>query len=93
MTRDQDQSKLVGRHCGLVVSAPAWDGTGPEFDPWQCRIIYPMFIESTITWVLGTSGYIWLDTESVFKKTCVANTVADLFETSFQSQALASEGR
>ena len=52
-----------------------------------------MFIEPTITWVLGTYGYIWLDTESVLKKTCVANTVADLFETSFQSQALASEGR
>ena len=25
-------------HCGLVVSAPAWDGTGCEFDSWQCRI-------------------------------------------------------
>ena len=33
------------RHCGLVVSAPAWDRTGCEFDSWQCRIyIYPMFI-------------------------------------------------
>ena len=55
--------------------------------------IDPMFIEPTITWVLGTSGYIWLDTKSVFKKTCVANTVADPSETLFQSQALASEGR
>ena len=26
------------RHCGLAVSAPAWDGTGCEFDSWQCRI-------------------------------------------------------
>ena len=33
--------------------------------------IYPMFIEPTITWVpSGFSGYIWLDTEIVFKKTC-----------------------
>ena len=58
---DQDQSKLVGRHCNLLVSAPAWDGTGtgPEFDPWQCRIHIPLFIEPTIAWVLGTSGYIW----------------------------------
>ena len=52
-----------------------------------------MFIEPTITWVLGTSGYIWLDTKSVLKKTCVANTVADPSETPFQSEALASEGR
>ena len=29
------------RHCGLVVSAPAWDGTGREFDSWQCRIYIP----------------------------------------------------
>ena len=28
-------------HCGLVVSAPAWDGTGCEFDSWQCRIYIP----------------------------------------------------
>ena len=29
------------RHCGLVVSTPAWDGTGCEFDSWQCRIYIP----------------------------------------------------
>ena len=46
-------------------SAPAWDGTGCEFDSWQCR----MFIEPTITWVpSGFSGYIWLDTKIVLKK-------------------------
>ena len=50
--------------CGLVVSAPAWDGTGYEFDSWHCPDIYPMFIEPMITWVLsGLSGYIWLDTK------------------------------
>ena len=32
-------------------------------------IIYPMFIEPTITWVPpGFSGYIWLDKKMVFKK-------------------------
>ena len=52
-------------HCGLVVSAPAWDGTGCEFDSWLSDI-YPMFIEPTITWVpSGFSGYIWLDTKIV----------------------------
>ena len=29
------------RHCGPVVSAPAWNGTGCEFDSWQCRIYIP----------------------------------------------------
>ena len=29
------------RHCGIVGSAPACDGTGCEFDPWQCRIYIP----------------------------------------------------
>ena len=28
-------------HCGIVGSAPACDGTGCEFDPWQCRIYIP----------------------------------------------------
>ena len=57
---------VIVRHCGLVGSAPAWDGTDCEFDSWQCR----MFTEPTITWVpSGFSGYIlWLDTKIVFKK-------------------------
>ena len=55
--------------CGLVVLAPAWDRTVCEFDSWQCRILYPMFPEPTITWVpSGFSGYIWLDTKNVLKK-------------------------
>ena len=33
--------EFIVRHCGLVVSAPAWDGTGCEFDFWQCRIYIP----------------------------------------------------
>ena len=32
---------LNARHCGQVVSAPAWDGTGCDFDSWQCLIYIP----------------------------------------------------
>ena len=28
-------------HCGLVVSASAWDETGCGFDSWHCRIYIP----------------------------------------------------
>ena len=57
------------RHCGLVVSAPAWDGTGCEFRFLAVSDIYPMFIEPTIIWVPSVfSGYIWLDTKTVKKK-------------------------
>ena len=32
---------LVGCHRDVVISAPAWDRTGCEFDSWQCRIYIP----------------------------------------------------
>ena len=35
------QNHSPTRHCGLVVSAPACDGSGCEFDSWQCRIYIP----------------------------------------------------
>ena len=41
IVRLADQIKLLiqqTKNCGLVVSTPAWDGTGCEFDSWQCRI-------------------------------------------------------
>ena len=49
------------RHCGLVGSAPAWDGTGCEFNSWQCRIYIPCSLRLRLgTWVpsgsLGTYG-------------------------------------
>ena len=53
------------RHCGLVVLAPAWDGTGCEFDSWQCLIYIPCSLSLRL---LGFSGYIWLDTKIVLKK-------------------------
>ena len=38
-------------HCGLVGSPPAWDGTGCEFDSWQCQIYIPC---SLSLWLLGS---------------------------------------
>ena len=55
------------RHCGLVVSAPAWDRLWVRF--LVVSDSYPMFIEPTITWVpSGFSGYIWLDTKILLTK-------------------------
>ena len=56
------------RHCGLVVSTPAWDGTGCEFDSWQCRIYIPCSLSLRLLGSFGFSGYIWLDTKIVLKK-------------------------
>ena len=48
------------RHCGLVVSALAWDGTGCEFDSWQCRIYIPCSLSlrllGSLRGSLGTYG-------------------------------------
>ena len=45
------------RHCGLVVSAPAWEGTGCEFDSWQCRIYIPCSLSLRLLGSLrGTYG-------------------------------------
>ena len=61
------------RHCGLVVSAPAWDGTGCEFDSWQCRIYIPCSLSLRLLGSLRVfSGYIWLETKIVLKKQWVS---------------------
>ena len=48
------------RHCGLVGSAPAWDGTGCEFDSWQCRTYIPCSLSlgllGSLRGSLGTYG-------------------------------------
>ena len=48
------------QNCGLVVSAPAWDGTGCEFDSWQCRIYIPCSLSlrllGSLRGSLGTNG-------------------------------------
>ena len=61
--------KLMIRHCGIVVSAPARLGQNRLWVRFLAvSDIYPMFIEPTITWVpSGFSGYIWLDTKIVLK--------------------------
>ena len=54
-------------HCGLVVSAPAWDRTGREFDSWQCRIYI-----SHVHWAydyLGPFGVLWV--HMAWHKNCV----------------------
>ena len=52
-----------------MVSAPAWDGTGREFNSWQCWTYDPCSLSLRL---LGSSsgfpGYIWLDTKIEFKK-------------------------
>ena len=51
---------LVVRHCGLGVSAPAWDGGGCEFDSCQCRIYIPCLLSlqlfGSLRGSLGTYG-------------------------------------
>ena len=54
------------RHCGLVVLAPAWDGTGCEFDSWQCRIYIPC---SLSLWLLGFLRGSWV--HMAWNKNCV----------------------
>ena len=48
------------RHCGLVVLTPIWDGTGCEFDSWQCRIYIPCSLSlrllGSLRGSLGTYG-------------------------------------
>ena len=73
-------------HCGLVVSAPTWDGTGCEFNSWQCPDIYPMFIEPTITWVPSRFTY-GLTQQMCWKKT---NIVCSLFDVTYCQRKKAS---
>ena len=47
------------RHCGLMVSAPAWDAAGCEFDSWQCQIyIYISHVHWAYDY-LGPFGVLW----------------------------------
>ena len=57
------------RHCGLLVSTPAWDGTGCEFDSWQCRIYIPCSLSLRLLGSLrGSPGTYGLTQKIVFKK-------------------------
>ena len=70
-TSRDDSDGGNGISCGLMGSVQTWDGTGCEFDSWQCRIyiISHVHIEPSITWVpTGFSGYLRLDTKNCVKK-------------------------
>ena len=57
------------RHCGIVESARAWDGTGYKFEFWKCRIHIPCSKSLRLLGVhQGFSGYIWLDTQIIVLK-------------------------
>ena len=57
--------------CGLVVSAPARDGTGCEFDSWQCRIYIPCSLSLRLLGSLRGS----LGTYGLTQKLCLKNLV------------------
>ena len=63
------------RHCGLVGSAPAWDGTGCEFDSWQCRIYIPCSLSLRLLGSLRGS----LGTYGLTQKLCLKKTYSDIF--------------
>ena len=57
---------LVGCHCGLMLSASVWDGTGCEFDSWQCRIYIPCSL--ILRLLNGSFQVLWLDIKIVLKR-------------------------
>ena len=57
-----------------MLSAPARDGTGCEFDSWQCRIYIPCSLSLRFLGSLrGSLVYIWLKTKIVLKKQTMVN--------------------
>ena len=47
--RSHCERRLLEEYGGLVLSAPAWDETGCEFDSWHCRYICKN-VTDTILW-------------------------------------------
>ena len=64
---------ITVRHCGLVVSAPAWDGTGCEFDSWQCRIYIPCSLSLRL---LGSLRGSWV--HMAWHKNCVKKNISTI---------------
>ena len=60
-------AQTSGSHFGLVVSAPAWDGTGCKFDSRQCRIYIPCSL--SLYDYLGLFGVLWI--HMAWHKNCV----------------------
>ena len=74
-------------HCGLVVSAPAWDWTGCDFDSWQCWIYIPcsssLRLLGTLQGFLGAYGLtqkLCLKKEKKFYRTYYKNKCFNLCE-------------
>ena len=64
------------RHCGLVGSAGAWDGTGLSSIPGSVRYISHVHKAYDYPPVpSGFYGYIWLDTKIVLKKRKIKTTL------------------
>ena len=56
-------------HCGLVGSAPTWDGIGCEFNSWQCRIYIPCSLSLRLLGSLrGSLGTYGLTQKLCYKK-------------------------
>ena len=70
-TQGNKRKRIEVRHCGLVGSAPAWDGTGCEFDSWQCRIYIPCSLSLRLLGSLRGS----LDTYGLTQKLCLKKVV------------------
>ena len=67
LDKNENEDEEDVRHCGIVVSAPAWDGTGCEFDSWQCRIYIPCSLSLRLLGFLRGS----LGTYDLTQKFCV----------------------
>ena len=62
-------TSVTVRHCGPVDSAPAWDGTGCEFDSWQCRIYISCSLSLRLLGSLRGSPGTYGLTQKLCKKT------------------------
>ena len=73
---DGKRRRIVARHCGLVESARTWDGTGCEFDSWQCRIYIISHVHQAYDY-LGPFGILWV--HMAWHKNCDKNLNWELF--------------
>ena len=70
------------RHCGLVESACTWDGTGCEFNSWQCRIYIISHVHIAYDY-LGPFRVLWV--HMAWHETCVKKSILNChnFHTDF----------
>ena len=60
-------------HCDLVGSARTWDGTGCEFDSWQCQIYIISHVHRAYDY-LGPFGVLWV--HMAWHKNCVEKKIS-----------------